>query len=98
MSPSLLGQLLTDVFCACRTFLLLLLLLTENIHQEIAHGLREVVDERGVVIGLLEKEVEDLKAALIELESQRPPSVKKSSLVVDPRLEEELKQARQVKR
>lgn len=50
-----------------------------------------MVEERGGVIGLLQREVEDLKAALASAETHpSAPVVDSGTPVVDPRLEQEL--------
>ncbi|CAM9851016.1 unnamed protein product [Scytosiphon promiscuus] len=59
-----------------------------------ARGLREVVEERGGVIGLLQREVEDLKAALADAEARMSDvPVVTPTPAVDPRLKQELQQA-----
>lgn len=62
--------------------------------QESARGLREVVDERGAVIDLLQREVESLKAAWANMDAERDVPTSEAAPVVDLRLEAELKQVR----
>ena len=49
-----------------------------------------MVEERGGVIGLLQREVEDLKAALKGAETRASAPVDPPTPVVDPRLEQDL--------
>lgn len=49
-----------------------------------------MVEERGGVIGLLQREVEDLKAALAGVETHPGVSIDPGTPAIDPRLEQEL--------
>lgn len=49
-----------------------------------------MVEERGGVIGLLQREVEDLKAALAGAETRAGAPVDPLTPVIDPRLEQDL--------
>lgn len=48
------------------------------------------MDDRGAVIGLLKREVEDLKAALSDAETRRGVWMDEGAPVIDPHLEIEL--------
>lgn len=58
--------------------------------QETARSLRGVVDERGAVIGLLKRELEDMKGALSDAETRRGVWMETGAPTIDPRLEIEL--------
>lgn len=53
-----------------------------------------MVEERGGVIGLLQREVEDLKAALADAETRMSVPLDPGPPAVDPRLEEELQKVK----
>ena len=50
-----------------------------------------MVEERGGVIGLLQREVEDLKAALQGAETRASAPVDPPMPIIDPRLEQDLR-------
>lgn len=62
--------------------------------KETARGLQEVVEERGGVIGLLQREVEELKAALADVKTRSSVPVNQEAPAVNPRLEEELQEVK----
>lgn len=64
--------------------------------KETARGLREVVEERGGVIGLLQREIEDLKAALASAATRPGVPLATKTPAIDPRLELELKKVRNI--
>lgn len=49
-----------------------------------------MVEERGGVIGLLQREVEELKAALADVETRSSGPIDPGTPSIDPRLEQEL--------
>lgn len=64
--------------------------LSKNKMKDTARGLREVVEERGGVIELLQREVEELKAALADMETRSSVPIDPGTPVIDPRLEQQL--------
>lgn len=63
---------------------------TKNITQETARVLRQVADERSAMIGMLQREVKELEAALADAEERRGTWMAEGAPAVDPILEEKL--------
>ncbi|CAM9121890.1 unnamed protein product, partial [Ectocarpus sp. 4 AP-2014] len=61
--------------------------------EETARGLRDVVEERGGVIDLLQREITDLKTALATVDSGSSPPNTVETPFTDPHLEQELQKA-----
>ncbi|CAN0445203.1 unnamed protein product, partial [Ectocarpus sp. 12 AP-2014] len=61
--------------------------------KETARGLRDVVEERGGVIDLLQREITDLKTALATADSGSSPPNTVETPFTDPHLEQELQKA-----